>query len=287
MTLSCADASREAAEPLAGTAAAGTVRWLMIEYTRPWRAKAVLDNELPPAALDAIRAWQAVPGQRAILVKQRGRRGQAVLLADVVTGRVHRFELHDPAGLADLPLAAVAAGTTEAGRVDERPILVCAHSARDACCGLHGAALARALAAVAAERVWMSTHLGGHRFAATLVALPEGAMYGRVAPDEAPALLAALDAGRWHDLDRARGLVALSEPAQAAALHLARLTGNADLRAIRVLDEAMDGDAAIVTAATDDGPIRLRAARVPLGPSAPPSCGDGPAPVKGWVVQPL
>lgn len=285
MTLSCADASRAAAEPLAGTAAAGTVRWLMIEYTRPWRPKAVTDNELPAPAMDAVRAWQAVPGQRAVLVKQRGRRGNAALVANVTTGRVHRFELEDSAQLAELPLAAIADGTSDAGRVDERPILVCAHSARDACCGLHGAALARALAAIAPERVWMSTHLGGHRFAATLVALPEGAMYGRVSPDEAPALLAALDAGRWHDLDRARGLVALSEPAQAAALHVARSAGIADLRAIRVLAEAADETGRILTVDAGDGPIRLRAARVPLGPSAPPSCGEADAPVRGWVVR--
>ena len=63
-------------------------------------------------------------------------------------------------------------------------LLVCTNGRRDACCALRGRALTLALADEHAERTWECTHLGGHRFAANLVCLPHGIVYGRVPPDD-------------------------------------------------------------------------------------------------------
>lgn len=65
-----------------------------------------------------------------------------------------------------------------------RDLFVCTHGARDACCGRFGAALQIELDALAAARsnvrVWRSSHLGGHRFAPTLLELPTGRFWGAV-----------------------------------------------------------------------------------------------------------
>ncbi len=66
------------------------------------------------------------------------------------------------------------------GRPLDQPLeFICTHSARDTCCAVLGRqALARA------ARAWECSHLGGHRFAATSLILPEGNCFGRLAPDD-------------------------------------------------------------------------------------------------------
>ena len=66
-----------------------------------------------------------------------------------------------------------------------RDLLVCTHGAVDACCAKFGYPVYRRLQQIAAEselpvpvRVWRCTHFGGHRFAATLLDMPEGAVPG-------------------------------------------------------------------------------------------------------------
>lgn len=61
-----------------------------------------------------------------------------------------------------------------------RDLLVCTHGAKDACCATFGIPSFRSLrydlAPRAAEppRVWRTSHLGGHRFAPTLIDFPDG-----------------------------------------------------------------------------------------------------------------
>jgi len=57
-------------------------------------------------------------------------------------------------------------------------VLICAHGARDRCCGGPGTRLAvETRAALAEVRVRRTSHLGGHRFAPTALTLPDGRMW--------------------------------------------------------------------------------------------------------------
>ncbi len=75
----------------------------------------------------------------------------------------------------------------DASRV--RSILVCTHGSHDACCGKFGLPVYETLRqgyAAASEgrlRVWRTSHIGGHRFAPTLIDLPEGRYWGRLEPE--------------------------------------------------------------------------------------------------------
>ena len=83
-----------------------------------------------------------------------------------------------------------------AGRADPDPLyLVCSHGRHDPCCGQRGPPLVAGLAASRPERVWQASHLGGCRFAPTVLVLPLGLMYGRVPPSAADELIAATEAG--------------------------------------------------------------------------------------------
>ena len=236
----CSESSVAAEETMAGTAGDALRHWVAIEVRGPWRPKCVLDNTLPEATQAWLRELQARPGVRPVFIKQRRKKqGVTVLYADVIDGRVHRFDLVDHNFVHMLPWDALMAGEIALGRTDERPILVCTHGTRDHCCGLHGPAFTRALSQLAGPRVWQSSHLGGHRYAATMVALPQGVHYGRLRATEAPEVLAALNRGELHRLDRFRGRTWLPRPVQAAEAWLRELQREPELKLEKSVSSTM------------------------------------------------
>lgn len=70
------------------------------------------------------------------------------------------------------------------GATGVRDVLVCTHGARDVCCGKFGYPIYNILrskhAAPGSMRVWRTSHLGGHRFAPTVLELPEGRYWGHL-----------------------------------------------------------------------------------------------------------
>jgi hypothetical protein len=72
----------------------------------------------------------------------------------------------------------------EAHRSDEQLALVCTNGRRDLCCARFGTPVYNYLKneepGFPGLRAWQSTHMGGHRFAANLLWLPQGVLYGRV-----------------------------------------------------------------------------------------------------------
>ncbi len=78
-----------------------------------------------------------------------------------------------------------------AGSPVPRDVLVCGHGSRDRCCGRLGPRLIAELTDVPDEVIlWRSSHLGGHRYAPTALAFPEGAYWGFL---DQPTLQAVLD----------------------------------------------------------------------------------------------
>ncbi|HEX4245519.1 MAG TPA: sucrase ferredoxin [Acidimicrobiales bacterium] len=60
-------------------------------------------------------------------------------------------------------------------------VLICGHGRRDRCCGALGTSLALELAAGGGARdeirLWRTSHTGGHRFAPTMIVLPEATVW--------------------------------------------------------------------------------------------------------------
>ena len=80
-------------------------------------------------------------------------------------------------------------------------------------------------------QVYECSHLGGHRFAANVLVLPDGLCFGRLDARSAPALAEELDAGRLP-LEHLRGRTAFEPEQQAAEILVRRelgLEGLADL----------------------------------------------------------
>ena len=112
--------------------------------------------------------------------------------------------------LVDLPLDG------SVGEVDHEPLyLVCAHSKHDTCCALRGRPVAAALHELRPGRVFETSHVGGDRFAANVLVLPAGLLYGRVLPFAAEEFVAAAEANEVIGA-LLRGRVGLPSAAQAA-----------------------------------------------------------------------
>ena len=117
-----------------------------------------------------------------------------------------------------------------------RRYLVCTNGARDPCCAIRGPAVAQTLERVLPGQVFECSHLGGHRFAANVLVLPEGLCFGRLDARAALKLAAELEAGRLP-VEHLRGRTAFDAERQAAEILIRRelgLTGLGDLSLLGV-----------------------------------------------------
>jgi hypothetical protein len=243
----CADLSFQAGEPLPGTALRVDV-WFILEYAGLWTAEATQDNLLPPST----QAWLAealalVDRSRVQFIKQNRPAPAAGLafflaLTHETTPLLYEFHLDTYHDLESLDLQGLLAGHAGRQHLRTRPLyLVCTNGRRDRCCSRLGLGLYLALANQVGAAAWQTTHLGGHRFAPTLLTLPDGACYGHLIPADLAPMVQAQEAGRFY-LDRLRGRCCYVDLVQAADWFLRRETGHTAAGDYRLLDtRPLDG----------------------------------------------
>ena len=236
----CSDRSLERSDPLAGTGGYGA-RWLLVEVDGAWGAHALLQSRLDPAVGRAVVRRAEAAGIRPVAIRRFGRRADERraqtrwrwALADARPGleSVRWGAVEDPADLVDLPLDG------SAGELSAEPVLlVCTHARHDQCCAVRGRPVAHALARAFPAQTWESSHLGGDRFAATMILLPHGLYYGRVTTTDA---VAVVDRYRSGDVvpELYRGRSSLSNVVQAAQSFARAAEGDLRVEAFAPLRE--------------------------------------------------
>jgi hypothetical protein len=271
----------EVAEPLTGTATDSIDRWILLELTDPWAPEALDTEALPTSVRARLREWLQEPRSRFQLIRRPGRVGKRRRLMVLSSARDRSeaadLELERYEDLLDLDPATLPMQSAQ-------PIwLVCVHGRRDRCCALHGGAVFRAMHAQGAA-VWQSSHLGGHRFAACVLSLPDGFMYGRVRTEHASRLVAAREAGEIGELGLLRGRCAYDKPTQAAEIFLRQRLEMAGIDALQWLETSFEGGSAWrVRFGTSHGEHAVRVKREQTSAMRPPSCGAEPEPVTHFV----
>lgn len=266
-------ARREGADP-AGTAAEFD-EFLLVEHLRPWTRSAAEDavaTTFPAAEAARIstrtglrpHAVRPVHGRR----DTDGRR----LLYGVVGPRLTMTELAQP--VLDGP-----------GRQADGPLFaVCTNGKRDRCCAQFGRQLAVALHAEFGEKVMEISHLGGHRFAATMLVLPWGYAYGYLDLPRARQVLRAAAQGLVEPTGL-RGRADLSPAAQAAEVHWRRQLGPAAPDAVSAVRSEPAGEEILVTATVTGRAERLRLTQR-TGPQIhDTACGGKPFTADRWEVR--
>lgn len=287
----CADISRAAEEPLEGTAAPGVEAWIVLEHAGPWGPKGLDDSDLDPDVLAFLSTFTA---QHPLVRVQLARRPEApassprLFLSGGMEGdeRLLLCKLGHVRDLLQLDLAAWLRGVPPRFAMPVRTphYFVCVHGRRDRCCALRGMPVYNALVREVGEAVFQTTHLGGHRFAATLMVLPAGVCYGRMGEADVPALVAAHAAGKVSDLDRLRGRNRYAPAVQSAEISLRRRLSLHTLGSLRFLDASPEDEHVLVrfrdlTTGTEH---TARVKHVPVAP-LPGSCGAEPKPGAAWV----
>jgi hypothetical protein len=258
--MSCVEYS--ASEPLAGTATAAT-RFLLVEHRGRWGRDALDGTELPEPAAAIANGFDG----RVMLVRRPERTSGSLLLrADVTEGGGELRVLSEEGD--------------DGGPVAGPLFLVCTHGRRDRCCARLGAPVYDALAPhVEPDRLWQSSHHGGHRFAPNVLVLPHGIQLGRVDPARAEELAALLTDGRIP-LECYRGRTLDTQRLQAADVEARRHFELDRIEDVRPLAD----DGRIVDVAVPDGVARVVVEEV-VGPTLAVSCGAEPEPTTRLVAR--
>jgi hypothetical protein len=259
-SLGCADAARARGASIAASAGRHD-RFLLVEMPGPWGSSVAeatypgtdVARELVRAAADAhthvvlIRrpgrpadtgpagtgpagTGPAGTGPAGTGPADRGPDGSlAWAIADTRgSGRLTWGSWREPGELLGIDLGAdhgawaQSGGTAAGSSGPQRVALICTNGKRDRCCAVYGRPAAAAVAAAATDwDTWECSHLGGHRYAATMLLLPAGDMFGWLDPESAVAAIRGFDSGELA-LPHYRGRTGQPPQAQ-AALHAAAI----------------------------------------------------------------
>lgn len=273
-----------------GTAGDGR-GYLLVDVALPWPREVSAMPGLAPvlAAADAaelrVQTTVPAPGTAHRVVAHRHRGEHPGWFAGY-----ERVEVEVAPGDVVEAAVALAADRFAGAPTNAVDVLVCAHGARDVCCGSGGTALALALLAddLPGVRVVRTSHTGGHRFAPTAFVLPTGTAWAHVGVDTLRRILART--GPLDDLlARYRGSTGIGAgPAQAAERAAFAAVGWGWLDRRRRATVGSDGTVVVEVDGGDDG---HRAWRVEVAPgdAAPvPDCGRPVGPAtrteRQWLV---
>lgn len=266
-------------------------RILLVHQPGPWGPRGLVESRCDPEVARRIDLAAAAARMRLQAIRRPGKHvvgkpagGYHVGIADTAA-RPATITWWVADDLADI------ASELEAGWPSRPPVeitteplfLVCAHGRHDACCALRGRPLAQALQHVRPGRVWETTHLGGDRFAANLLILPTGELYGRVPPVVAPEFVDRIDAGEVVPR-LMRGRLGLAPIAQAALVYAHDRLGIVARDALSVTSvQRLAAGLAQAEVITPRGPVVVTVA-VDTSPAAQLTC-RGPQAAQAQVYR--
>ncbi|WP_018017576.1 sucrase ferredoxin [Corynebacterium capitovis] len=282
-------------EPLPGTAKQGGV-YVLFEWPGSWSHDVLDGDTLGPELSARIKAHLQKWGASLQLIRHSTREGRQI-------DDHHLYIVHTEIGLTEVkhvrgPEAILELDLGGPGRNDAMArlaplVLVCTHGKRDRCCAMKGRPLINELNGrypfnAGHDVVWETSHLKGHRFAATLMLMPWGYSFGRMNLEATEALISdAMRALYFVPGNRGRGT--FSPPAQAAevavAAHLARGGVRVQYGQLEIDSEAVEGDAATIVVRNRETGQRYAVAlqqREVAGVVS--SCGDAPKNGRVWEV---
>ncbi|MEX3505189.1 sucrase ferredoxin [Corynebacterium sp. LK2510] len=281
------------AEPLPGTAKRGSV-YVLFEWPGAWSHDVLdggtLGEELSAKIKAHLQKWDA----SLLLIRHPTRQGRQikdhhlyVVFTDIGLTEVKHVDSAEE--ILELDLGGPGRNGAMARMA---PLaLICTHAKRDRCCAIKGRPLIMEMERrypfhEGRDVVWETSHIKGHRFAATLMLMPWGYSFGRMNLEATEAMLADAMRGTFFvPGNRGRGI--FSPPAQAAEIAVAsRLAGEGHKLEYGQLsvDEEHSADGCATVVLRDhsaDRRFRVRLEQREIS-GIVSSCGDEPKTGKSW-----
>lgn len=254
----CSDQSLARHDPMYGTASAG-LSWVLLEIPGAWgysaflRSPAIID---PALGLAIVRRVEKA-GMRIAAIRRHGRRPSNprwrwfVAQCGVGQEALYCGEVDDPRDYLEIALDG------SDGTLSPDPLVaVCAHGKHDQCCAVRGRGACNAIAKQYPQITWECSHLGGDRFAATMLVLPEGLCYGRVDLTDSAELVRLYLDGRV-DNRFLRGRSSLPHAVQAAQYFAREKYGDDRIDGLAPLDIESSAGRVRVLLSGESGPIEV------------------------------
>lgn len=276
----CSVFSREAGEQLFGTVKL-TTTWFLLEYEGRWYPEALEQSDLPEAVnAPFLAALESDPQKRFLMIRQKPRLAPGGIAFYVALTRetesvLYAFKVARYEDLLALELPAICAENSayDAYRTTDPLFLVCTHGQRDKCCARHGIPVYERMVERGGAQVWQTSHVGGHRFAANVVCLPEGIVYGRIDPARVESLVDEYHAGQLSP-EMLRGRTAYPKRVQAAEALLRLEIGETVRDAFRLVGDGAKTDGAIRFRSIRDGATHAVYVEDHAALGVYASCGD-------------
>jgi len=186
----------------------------MLEYRRAWQAKALKNNRLEAATNLWLDKTVAAFKDKGLVARpqfiRRPQRSEGIALFVAQEGKLFGLTVEDEQALQKLDLI-----NAELPAAAGPQYFVCTNAKRDLCCAKFGRPTFAALHKLVPDRAWQTTHVGGHRYAPNILALPEANMYGRVMEADVAKFLSATE-HKQVAVEYLRGNTAYSKLAQCA-----------------------------------------------------------------------
>lgn len=261
--------------------------FLLLSDNEPWSREAAADAARRYLSADAAEyCADGATGLRVFAIRSPQRTLLPTGGLPAFVGRVDG-ELHRLASPPDrLTLDAYTAGRpVDVGAAEPGPLFgVCTNGRRDQCCAVLGRPIATSLAQRFGSRINEISHLGGHRYAGTMIVLPTGYVYGFLDPERAAEVVEQAMAGLVHP-ENLRGRAGLSPAAQAADAWWRRQLGPAPMTAVRITGTQIDGVEAWVEALVDGVATAVRVHRRIDGRVTETRCGGKPFSIVRWEIS--
>jgi hypothetical protein len=204
-TFFCSDYSRQAGEDIIGSAT-NYQTYILVECPPPWTSEAFNSKWVPENLRILIEEVKRakLPIRFLLIANDLSHKvNQTTLLIyqkkEGLSNGYHKQEfilqnIEQVAAVVQKWLWGIGSNS-EVETTATRDILVCTHGSHDKCCARYGNPFYFHATATISNldldnvRIWRSSHFGGHRFAPTLIDMPEGRYYGAVDGDSFTSIL--------------------------------------------------------------------------------------------------
>lgn len=192
----CSEATQHINEPLAGTAP-HVKHWVSISWPKKlWQEEALNSKGFPASIPEWQKQQNIISGKIAVRLISKENTSKDKVQIFIYPEGIHYNDVPPQEIVNVLQNHYLEKKDTRFLKSNPEPfqLFICTHGRHDKCCALFGQAVYQKFREVIEERqlpidLWQSTHIGGHRFAATGIVFPHGHVYGRMKVEDVEPIL--------------------------------------------------------------------------------------------------